>query len=85
VTGGAMLLNMDSLPQNFLHWPRQGRAAGERVPCACGNVWNDPDMYHSATTRQMMPIGYGTRQLTMAHIRKLARHFALPADYFLEV
>lgn len=27
----------------------------------------------------------GTRQLTTTHIRKLARHFALPADYFLEV
>ena len=27
----------------------------------------------------------GTRQLTAAHIRKLARHFALSADYFLEV
>ena len=27
----------------------------------------------------------GTRQLTTAHIRKLAKHFALPADYFLEV
>lgn len=27
----------------------------------------------------------GTRQLTTAHIRRLARHFALPADYFLEV
>jgi antitoxin component HigA of HigAB toxin-antitoxin module len=26
----------------------------------------------------------GTRQLTAAHIRKLAHHFALPADYFLE-
>ena len=26
----------------------------------------------------------GTRQLTTAHIRKLARHFALPAEYFLE-
>jgi len=26
----------------------------------------------------------GTRQLTTTHIRKLARHFALPADYFLE-
>lgn len=26
----------------------------------------------------------GTRQLTTAHIRKLARHFMLPADYFLE-
>ena len=26
----------------------------------------------------------GTRQLTAAHVRKLARHFALPADYFLE-
>jgi len=26
----------------------------------------------------------GTRQLTATHIRKLARHFALPADYFLE-
>jgi antitoxin component HigA of HigAB toxin-antitoxin module len=26
----------------------------------------------------------GTRQLTTAHIRRLARHFALPADYFLE-
>jgi HTH-type transcriptional regulator / antitoxin HigA len=26
----------------------------------------------------------GNRQLTAAHIRKLARHFALPADYFLE-
>jgi len=25
----------------------------------------------------------GTRQLTAAHIRTLARHFALPADYFL--
>jgi antitoxin component HigA of HigAB toxin-antitoxin module len=25
----------------------------------------------------------GTRQLTAAHIRKLAHHFALPADYFL--
>lgn len=27
----------------------------------------------------------GTRQLTTAHIRKLAHHFALPADYFLGV
>ena len=27
----------------------------------------------------------GTRQLTTAHIRKLSRHFALPADYLLEV
>lgn len=27
----------------------------------------------------------GTRQLTTAHIRKLARHFVLPADYFLEI
>lgn len=27
----------------------------------------------------------GTRQLTTTHIRKLARHFALPAGYFLEV
>ncbi len=27
----------------------------------------------------------GSRQLTAAHIRKLARHFALPADYFLAV
>ena len=27
----------------------------------------------------------GTRQLTTAHIRRLVRHFALPADYFLEV
>jgi antitoxin component HigA of HigAB toxin-antitoxin module len=27
----------------------------------------------------------GTRQLTTAHIRKLARHFALPVDYFMEV
>ncbi|MEQ1750067.1 MAG: hypothetical protein ABL974_11625 [Prosthecobacter sp.] len=27
----------------------------------------------------------GTRQLTTAHIRKLARHFAMPADYFLEI
>lgn len=27
----------------------------------------------------------GTRQLTASHVRKLARHFALPADYFLEV
>lgn len=26
----------------------------------------------------------GARQLTVAHIRKLARHFALPAEYFLE-
>lgn len=26
----------------------------------------------------------GTRHLTTAHIRKLADHFALPADYFLE-
>jgi antitoxin component HigA of HigAB toxin-antitoxin module len=26
----------------------------------------------------------GTRQLTTAHIRKLAKHFALPADYFFE-
>ncbi|HRJ10969.1 MAG TPA: helix-turn-helix domain-containing protein [Prosthecobacter sp.] len=26
----------------------------------------------------------GARQLTAAHVRKLARHFALPADYFLE-
>lgn len=25
----------------------------------------------------------GTRQLTTAHIRKLAEHFALPAEYFL--
>lgn len=25
----------------------------------------------------------GARQLTAAHVRKLARHFALPADYFL--
>ena len=25
----------------------------------------------------------GTRQLSAAHIRKLARHFALPADCFL--
>lgn len=27
----------------------------------------------------------GARQLTASHIRKLARHFALPADYFLQV
>ena len=27
----------------------------------------------------------GTRQLTTTHIRKLARHFALPTEYFLEV
>ena len=27
----------------------------------------------------------GTRQLTTAHICRLERHFALPADYFLEV
>ena len=27
----------------------------------------------------------GARQLTTTHIRKLARHFALPANYFLEV
>lgn len=26
----------------------------------------------------------GTRQLTAEHVRKLARHFALSADYFLE-
>ena len=26
----------------------------------------------------------GTRQLTASHVRKLARHFALPADYFLQ-
>ena len=26
----------------------------------------------------------GTRQLTIAHIRKLAHHFAMPVDYFLE-
>lgn len=26
----------------------------------------------------------GARQLTAAHVRKLARHFALPAEYFLE-
>ncbi len=26
----------------------------------------------------------GTRQLTTLHIRKLARHFCLPADYFLD-
>ncbi|MCB1228079.1 MAG: hypothetical protein KDK99_19900 [Verrucomicrobiales bacterium] len=26
----------------------------------------------------------GTRQLTADHVRKLARHFALSADYFLE-
>jgi HTH-type transcriptional regulator/antitoxin HigA len=26
----------------------------------------------------------GTRQLTTSHIRRLARHFVLPADYFLE-
>jgi HTH-type transcriptional regulator / antitoxin HigA len=27
---------------------------------------------------------HGTRQLTSAHIRVLAQHFALPADYFLQ-
>ncbi len=27
---------------------------------------------------------HGTRRLTTTHIRKLARHFALSADYFLE-
>jgi len=26
----------------------------------------------------------GTRQLTTAHVRTLARHFGLPADYFIE-
>lgn len=26
----------------------------------------------------------GDRQLTAAHVRKLARHFALPAEFFLE-
>jgi antitoxin component HigA of HigAB toxin-antitoxin module len=26
----------------------------------------------------------GSRQLTATHIKKLARHFSLPADYFLE-
>ena len=27
----------------------------------------------------------GTRQLTVSHIQKLAKHFGLPAEYFLEV
>lgn len=32
----------------------------------------------------LLDVANGSRQLTAAHIRKLARHFSLPADYFLE-
>ncbi len=35
-------------------------------------------------TRLLLDVANGSRQLTAAHIRKLAGHFSLPADYFLE-
>lgn len=41
-------------------------------------------MKHRATSRQMYN-ACGTRQFTTNHVRRLARHFALPANYFLEV
>lgn len=42
-------------------------------------------MMQRRQTFQTLLIADDTRQLTTAHIRRLARHFALPADYFLEV
>gem|GEM_PF-3035594 len=42
-------------------------------------------MINLAITRQRMPHDYGTGQVTMAHNYKLARHFAMPAYYFLKV